>query len=152
MATIQPVSTSDLPTDGREPIHQFFGLSYSNYLVLHRTLMQSMPADWQRRAVAVFNELHEAYQHIEHPEAFIVTAAKECTYSDLSEADMRTLGVTLSDASDGDGEDADLPDVFYDRDGNEHEIYDPVLVPAADPVPHYNRGRTRVAPQLPGGR
>lgn len=32
------------------PIHGFFGLSYSNYLVLPRTLMQSMPVAWQERA------------------------------------------------------------------------------------------------------
>lgn len=127
-----------------EAIHRLFGLSYSHFLVLHRTLMQSMPADWQRRAVAVFEELEAAFEHVEKPAAFIVTAAIECTYHDLNNSDMLKLGITHS------GNDED--DTYYDKDGVQHQGWERLLVPApgGDPVPHYNRGRTRIQPKLPG--
>lgn len=41
-------------------VHEFFGLTYSNALVLHRSILQSMPLDWQERFVAVMNELDNA--------------------------------------------------------------------------------------------
>lgn len=44
-----------------EPIHMWFGLTYSSYLVLHRTLLQSMPEEWQEKFVACLEELNEAY-------------------------------------------------------------------------------------------
>ena len=42
-------------------IHNQFELSYCSYLVLHRTLMQEMPAEWQHAFVALWDELHEAF-------------------------------------------------------------------------------------------
>ena len=38
------------------PIHRWFGLSYSSYLVLPRLALQAMPADWQARFVALLEE------------------------------------------------------------------------------------------------
>lgn len=43
-----------------EPVHAWFDLTYANYLVLPRTLMQSMPQEWQSRIVACLRELQEA--------------------------------------------------------------------------------------------
>lgn len=37
-------------------IHGWFGLSYANYLVMPRSLLQSMPDDWQERFVALLDE------------------------------------------------------------------------------------------------
>ncbi|MCW6003927.1 hypothetical protein K1W54_04925 [Micromonospora sp. CPCC 205371] len=132
------------------PIHSFFGLSYSNYLVLHRTLMQSMPVEWQERAVALFRDLDAAFEHVEQAEAYEVTAATECEYSDLSDADMRQLGVTQPDEP-ADEHDERWERRYYDRDGNEHDACDRALVPrlGGDPIPHYNRGRTFIEPQTP---
>lgn len=135
-------------TDG--PIHGYFGLTYANYQVLHRTLMQSMPLEWQERMVACLTELDSAFAGVETPEAFIVEAARESTYDDLTDSDMAALGVTRPDAADGDEEDDDdRPDVWYDRDSHEHQGGDRVLVPTGfDPVPHYNRGRTYIEPAV----
>lgn len=47
-------------TLGVEPIHEFFGLSYANYLTLNRTVLQSMPLEWQERFVACLRELDDA--------------------------------------------------------------------------------------------
>ena len=45
----------------RDPIHQFFGLSYSSYLVIPRTALQSAPVEWQRDFVALIEQLHQMF-------------------------------------------------------------------------------------------
>jgi len=42
-----------------EAIHGFFELSYASYLVLPRSVLQSMPPAWQRAFVALLRELDE---------------------------------------------------------------------------------------------
>lgn len=127
-----------------EPVHGHFGLSYANYLVLHRTLMQSMPVDWQHRMVACLAELDDAFDHLELPASFIVEAAQEFEYGDLSPEQMKALGIEPEEDADG------LPRFYYDRHGKEHERSDRVLVPlpGGDPIPLYDRGRARIAPNL----
>ena len=44
-----------------EPIHLWFNLTYSSYLVLQRTLLQSMPTEWQVRFVRCLEELDAAF-------------------------------------------------------------------------------------------
>lgn len=55
-----------------EPVHQFFGLSYANYLVLHRTLLQSMPEEWQERFCGLLEEYNRAFRHVEKPAVYQV--------------------------------------------------------------------------------
>lgn len=43
-----------------EPIHEWFGLSYAQYLTIPRTVLQSMPEDWQERFVKCLDELDES--------------------------------------------------------------------------------------------
>jgi hypothetical protein len=38
-------------------IHAFFGLTYSSYLVLPRTMLQSMPDKWQEQFVKLIEEI-----------------------------------------------------------------------------------------------
>lgn len=47
-----------------EAIHGWFGLTYANYLVLHRSILQSMPPSWQREFVALLEELREAARDV----------------------------------------------------------------------------------------
>jgi hypothetical protein len=42
-----------------EPIHEFFELSYASYLVLPRSVLQSMPVKWQKQFVKLMNEAEE---------------------------------------------------------------------------------------------
>lgn len=42
-----------------EPIHGYFGLSYANYLVMPRSVLQSMPIDWQEKFVELLNSIPE---------------------------------------------------------------------------------------------
>lgn len=43
------------------PVWNWFGLSYSSYLVLPRTLLCGMPEDWQERMVALLEEMQDTY-------------------------------------------------------------------------------------------
>ena len=42
------------------PIHTWFDLSYANYFVMPRAMLQSMPAAWQKKFVALLSELETA--------------------------------------------------------------------------------------------
>jgi hypothetical protein len=44
---------------GYEPIHGYFGLSYAQYLAIPRTILQSMPLEWQQRFVDCLSEIED---------------------------------------------------------------------------------------------
>lgn len=95
----------------QDAIHCHFGLSYANYLVLPRTLLQSR---------------------------------------DMTESELFAAGVEVT----GDDELGHGPDTKYHQisDGEELDGDSYGFRPGKDPVPHYNRGRTRVEPRLGGGQ
>lgn len=66
LAVLDEASTPD-PLTSDEPIHAAFGLSYASYLVVPRTVLQSMPIEWQARFVALMNETHERFPGWEPP-------------------------------------------------------------------------------------
>lgn len=59
-------------------IHTWFELSYASYLTLPRSVLQSMPEDWQEKFVTLLEELEdEARKHgIETPN-YTVSARKD---------------------------------------------------------------------------
>jgi hypothetical protein len=122
-----------------DAIHKHFGLSYANYLVLPRTLLQSMPQEWQAKFVALLKTLEEAFAHVPQADVYDVTAGKENL--------LRDIEVT------GDDDMGHGPDTAYRRlsDGEELDGDSYGFMPGKDPVPHYNRGRARVEPRLDGG-
>ncbi|MFD9444985.1 hypothetical protein [Streptomyces sp. NPDC060001] len=148
-------------TAQHDAIHNHFGLTYANYLVIPRTLLQSMDDEWQTQFVALLDKLDNAFAHIERAEGYKVEAATEHEVTDLDEEQQRQLGITedwyrgetppegLSDADLAEWEAAhENPEgPVYHRDGEEIDGGDRVLLPAVDPVPHYQRGRARIAPK-----
>lgn len=46
-------------TDDNEPIHGWFELSHAQYLTVPRSVLQSMPLEWQRRFVECLQELDD---------------------------------------------------------------------------------------------
>jgi hypothetical protein len=42
-----------------DPIHNWFSLSYAQYLTIPRSVLQSMPQEWQRRFVKCLEQLDE---------------------------------------------------------------------------------------------
>lgn len=61
----EPPTPDSLTSD--EPIHAAFGLSYASYLVVPRTVLQSMSVAWQAKFVALMNETHERFPGWEPP-------------------------------------------------------------------------------------
>ena len=57
-----------------EPIHAWFGLTYSAYLVLHRVALQEMPVEWQRRFVTLLQEMERTIDCKKMPSQFDVRA------------------------------------------------------------------------------
>ncbi|MBC7486069.1 MAG: hypothetical protein H7282_04900 [Cytophagaceae bacterium] len=56
-ALLKP-EAAELP-DLHDAIHQWFELSYSQYLTIPRSVLQSMPSEWQKQFVKCLNELDE---------------------------------------------------------------------------------------------
>lgn len=121
-------------TDTHGPVHVMFGLSYANYYVAPRTLLQSMPREWQERFAALIDEMETRFAGIPRADCYAVTAVRETTYAELTYPERLRLGVTMNGRA------------YIDAEGNEHEGSAPVLLPVPDPVPHYDRGRTYVEP------
>lgn len=156
--TTVPVHLPEDLADDDEPIHGEFSLSYANYLVVPRTLLQSMPVDWQRPFVALMRQLNEAFEHIERAESYHVEAGEEREIGELTATEMQSLGVTPPDPfdeNDADDEESDTTWEQWRQDarwlyrGEEYESWERIVYPKRDPVPHYNRGRTYVEPRLP---
>jgi hypothetical protein len=147
-------TNTDPETTEHEAIHTWFGLTYSNYLVLPRTLLQSMPDLWQAKFVALLEEMQRAFAHVDQAEAYKVEAATEHELGGLTFREMSSLGISeretqcTLDHDHGWGFDCDTAYV-YDSAGEADMPGDRlVLLPCKDPVPHYNRGRTRIEPRI----
>ena len=65
------------PIIGDGSIHIHFGLSYANYMVLPRTLLQSMPEEWQEQFVRLLDEAEEAFAHVPQPASYDVRCRDE---------------------------------------------------------------------------
>lgn len=84
-----------------DDIHTWFNLTYANYLVLPRSVLQSMPDEWQSSFVGLLEELSAAYGGLDWPD-YTVNARQPHGGRFMK-----------------------------------------------DPIPHYNRGRTRIPPCPP---
>ena len=138
--------TQTTSTEAVEDVHAYFGLSYANYLVLPRTLMQSMPEEWQIEFVNLLNELHDAFEDVPQAPTYQVTAGKTVTLDEMTESQLHAACIDVEgDSGDGPG-----PETRYHRrsDGAELTGQDYGFLPGNDPVPHYDRGRARVQPRI----
>jgi hypothetical protein len=125
-------------------IHTWFSLTYANYLVLPRSVLQSMPEDWQHRFTALLEEMDTAFGHLDWP-AYDVRALKRpaqviTPYIDCEDC---TNGLTADEEDcptcKGDGD-------IEDPEGSRYETPEEVGF-RDDPIPHYNRGRTKLEPR-----
>ncbi len=49
-----------MSADDPEPVHTWFELSYAQYLTVPRSVLQSMPTEWQQRFVECLEQLDDA--------------------------------------------------------------------------------------------
>jgi hypothetical protein len=60
--------TADWDDDVDEmDVHTWFGLSYASYLTINRSLLQSMPDEWQDRFVRCLTELQRHFGYPDEP-------------------------------------------------------------------------------------
>lgn len=120
------------------PVHSFFGLTHSSYQVVPRVLAQSMPHEWQARFVRCMEEMESAFAHLAIPAGVMydVKPAVEKEVGELTNDELISLGISEEHRTG--------TSVYYDKDGNELEEWERVLIHVPDPLPPYSRGRTRV--------
>lgn len=129
------------------PVHGWFELSYSNYQVLPRVLMQSMPVEWQDRMVACLQEMRDAFRHVEQPEGYEVKPCEWTYVGDLSDGQMKALDITR-ETEDEDGNEHERA-IYYDASGTELEDIHRAPVPVRDTLPHYRHGYVEPSPPAP---
>lgn len=54
-----PVEPPDPQVEEQERVHEWFGLTYAQYLTVPRSVLQSMPDEWQHRFVTCLEELDD---------------------------------------------------------------------------------------------
>lgn len=106
-----------------------------DYLVVPRSLAQSMPLRWQQMFARLLADLHDAYGHLEWPEYRVVPSRRE-RLVDLDEQQLSSAGYVADLDSEG--------DLVY-RDAAEQPVPDAasrrVLAPVIDPLPPPSAGR-----------
>ncbi|MGD9530896.1 hypothetical protein [Pseudonocardia sp.] len=114
-----------------------------DYLVVPRSLAQSMPLRWQQLFVGMLADLHDAYADLDWPEYRVVPSRWE-RLTDLDEEQLAAAGYVAEIGADGELE--------Y-RDSEDSPVEDPetlqVLAPVADPLPDLAAGRVEPRPATP---
>lgn len=128
--------------DSPPAISEWFGLSYSNFLVLHRVELEHMPLEWQHRFVRMLNEVNDAYDHLEHPDGYNVYPCRWVYVDELTEAEAEAAGVTIVHGK--------KRTKYYSANGDEMDTVQRVPIRVPDPIPHYRHGH--VEPNLDATR
>jgi hypothetical protein len=114
-----------------------------DYLVIPRSLAQSMPLRWQQVFVGLLTDFHDAYGHLHWPEYRVVPSRWEIV-ADLDEGQLAVAGIHADLGADGRLE--------Y-RDADERLITDPerhrVLAPVEDSIPPATAGHVEARPAKP---
>jgi len=113
------------------------------YVVVPRSLAQSMPLRWQQQFTGLLAELHDAFAHLPWPENRVVPS-RWARLRDLAEEPLAAAGYIAELSSDGELE--------Y-RDSSGERVADPsalrVLAPVDDPLPKVADGRVEPRPAPP---
>ncbi|MBO0876788.1 MAG: hypothetical protein J2P19_25720 [Pseudonocardia sp.] len=121
-----------------------------DYLVVPRSLAQSMPLRWQQVFTGLLADLHDAYRELEWPEYRVVPSRRE-PLTDLDEQQLAAAGYVA---------DLDADGGLIFRDAAERPVANPhalrVLAPIVDPIPPRSAGRVEPRPAddragAPGG-
>ena len=106
-----------------------------DYLVVPRSLAQSMPLRWQQVFVGLLADLHDAYGHLEWPQYQVIPSRYELL-ADMDEGQLAAAGYVADVDEDGQ---------LVIRDGHERPVIHPhsvgALVPVDDPIPGPDTGR-----------
>lgn len=65
---MQALADRDEIIETEDYVHGWFGLTYASYLTLPRSLLEAMPAEWQKRFVSMLQEAEEEFPKSWPPE------------------------------------------------------------------------------------
>jgi hypothetical protein len=136
-------------SEALEPIHTWFSLSYANYLVVPRAVLQSMPDEWQQRFVGCLEEMNDTFPDLPWPKGGYNVQALARGPELINEPCGECDGVGSVVGEDEEERDCEACGGSGETDDRRYETAEEVGV-TRDRIPHYNRGRTRIEP--PGER
>jgi len=88
--------TDEVYIPPEEPIHEWFELSYSSYLVIPRSVLQSLPVEWQKKFVALLGEAQE--MGVSCPDSKQYYHVDLCVRTDeVDEEDQPVKGTVVTD-------------------------------------------------------
>ncbi|NMH98917.1 hypothetical protein [Pseudonocardia acidicola] len=114
-----------------------------DYLVVPRSLAQSMPLRWQQVFTGLLADLHDAYADLPWPDYKVVPSRWE-SLVDMDEEQLAAAGYLADLGPDG---------ALVYRDAADNPVDDPeghrVLAPVDDPLPPASAGRVEPRPAAP---
>lgn len=126
--------------DSKQPVHSYFELSYASYLVLPRSVLQSMPILWQKKFIASLEELDQTMGWREQlPDA----GTYRVTLEDISE-EPRPKSKKSKVAQLLELQEQLLPTIYQLADDEDLMIASRVH---RDPFLAYERGRRKIEPR-----
>lgn len=133
MYTSEPIPRPTGPPASSTPLRDHLALTKlgvnEEYVVLPRSLAESMPLPWQQQMVQLIGELHETYGNLPWP-LYQVTPSRIERLVDLDEGQLAEAGYVLEIDADG--------ELVY-RDRDDTVVPDPqsreVMVSCLDPIP-----------------
>ncbi|MPZ83973.1 MAG: hypothetical protein GEV28_27715 [Actinophytocola sp.] len=126
------------------PVHDYLNAPHpgvpEGYVVLPRSLVESMPLPWQQAMAQILAEFHQAYGHLNWPEYRVVPSRRERLVN-LDEEQLAEVGYLVEIDVDGEL-------VYRERSGR--RIDNPeeteVLVSCLDPIPGQFRNANQDTP------
>jgi hypothetical protein len=147
MFTPEPIPRPAGPPASSTPLRDYLAGARpgvdDGYVVLPRSLAESMPLPWQAQLTHLLAEFHQAYGHLTWPTYRVVPSRHE-RLVDLDEEQLAEVGCFMEIDSDGEV-------VYRERSGK--VVDDPgnteVLVSCLDPIPTPDRRSGHVPPAAP---
>jgi hypothetical protein len=140
-----PMSRDPAELASSNPVRDHPGGRYpgatADYLVVPRSLAQSMPLRWQQLFLGLLDDLHDAYRNLEWPEYQVVAGRMELL-ADLDERQLAAVGYVADLDSDGELIFRDVEDEQPVPEADQLRV----LAPVRDPIPPASAGRVPPRP------
>jgi hypothetical protein len=144
MYTPEPIQPHLGPPASSTPLRDYLARPHpgvpDGYVVLPRSLVESMPLPWQQALTQILAEFHQIHGHLNWPEYRVIPSRRERLVN-LDEEQLAEVGHIVEIDADG--------ELVY-RERNGRRIEDPehteVLVSCLDPIPSQHRNANQDTP------
>ena len=144
MYTPEPMPPHMRPQPPASPLHDYLASPHpgtpEGYVVLPKSLVGTMPLQWQHAMVQILAEFHGAFAHLDWPEYRVVPSRREKLVN-LDEEQLAEAGYLMEIDVDGEL-------VYRERSGRRIENPEDmeVLVSVLDPIPGEYRNANQDTP------